>query len=903
MWSSARIRTKIVVPQVLLMVFLIVGITIGFVVVTNATRNRILDAQLKEETTRLANAFAQNEQDVLNSARMFSHDPIVQSLVEQQNNPTEALLLQAAEHAVTIRERFFLDQVVVVNGRGRRLVNIATSSDVSITTFYYDEVLTGCAWRAQTKVFPTDETILLVGCAPVELSVGGTGHPGGGNDTVYLAPGIVYVVQNIPERINRLSRDLGIVAELHFRLGRTSRDEDETQLFPTATNIRTHSQVLHHGPHPISVVLALSEDEINKILWSGLRVTLIGGVGALIILLLMGVWQANSVTRPILQLVKMAQIVAGGNLRYTLPVTRRDEIGTLMASFNTMVAGLRKREQAEREREEARHEREQAERERKIAEAANRAKSTFLANMSHELRTPLNAIIGYSEMLQEDAEESGDTEIAADLNKIHAAGKHLLALISDILDYSKIEADRMELHPEVVDVAELVDNTVGSVEPMIHKNNNTLDTRRNEHLGSMRTDPIRVRQVLLNILSNAAKFTREGTITLEVVRTETRSTSSLRTPPDKSQETASVCNLDSAVMFRISDTGIGMTPEQLGRLFQPFSQADVSTTRKYGGTGLGLAITRNLCHMMGGDVLVESEYGKGTTFTVVLPAAIPPAEEREVMMNQMQEQDTAQTLSRLAEQSHQPIVLVIDDDPLARDLIGRTLSSNMLRVEVAENGKEGLHLARTLRPALITLDVLMPEMDGWEVLTAIKTDPNLAHIPVILLTILDDREHGFTLGATDYLNKPVQRELLLTTVKKYLDGAESAQQTGDVFILVVEDDEFTREMLRHTLEREQWPVIEAENGRVALMRIVERRPSLILLDLMMPEIDGFQLLAMLQANPFWRKIPVIIITARDLSPEERMHINGYAETVLQKQNDAIDELLHNIRELALRHVL
>jgi signal transduction histidine kinase/CheY-like chemotaxis protein len=898
MWSSARIRTKIVGPQFLLMVFLIVGITIGFIVVTNATRNRILDAQLREEATRLATAFAQNEQDVLNSARMFSHDPIVQSLVEQQNNPTEALLLQAADHAVTIRERFFLDQVVVVNGRGRRLVNVATSSDVSTTTFYYDEVLTGCAWRAQAKVFPTNETLLLVGCAPVELSIGSTGHPGGSSDSIYLAPGIVYVVQNIPERINRLSRDLGIVAALHLRLGRTGKDEDETQLFPTATNIRTHSQVLYPGPHPISVVLALSEDEINKILWSGLRVTLIGGVGALIILLLMGVWQANSVTRPILQLVKMAQIVAGGNLRYTLPVTRRDEFGTLIASFNTMVEGLRKREQAEREREEARHEREQAERERKIAEAANRAKSTFLANMSHELRTPLNAIIGYSEMLQEDAEESGNTEIAADLNKIHSAGKHLLALISDILDYSKIEADRMELHPEVVDIAQLIEETIGSVEPMILKNNNTFTLKRDANLGSMRTDPMRVRQVLLNILSNAAKFTRGGMIALEVVRTETRTT--LSNAPD--EETAPVCSVDSAVMFRISDTGIGMTQEQLGRLFQPFTQADVSTTRKYGGTGLGLAITRNLCHMMGGDVLVESEYGHGTTFTVVLPAAIPPAEEREAMMNQIQKQDAAQTRSRLVEQSYQPTVLVIDDDPLARDLIARTLSSNMLRVEVAENGKEGLRLARTLRPALITLDVLMPEMDGWEVLTTIKTDPNLAHIPVILLTILDDREHGFTLGATDYLNKPVQRELLLTTVKKYLNGAGTSPQARDAVILVVEDDEFTREMLRHTLEREQWPVIEAENGRVALMRIVERRPSLILLDLMMPEIDGFQLLTMLQANPFWRQIPVIIVTARDLSPEERIHINGYAETILQKQTDTIDELLHNIRELALRHV-
>ncbi len=544
---------------------------------------------------------------------------------------------------------------------------------------------------------------------------------------------------------------------------------------------------------------------------------------------------------------------------------------------------------------------------REAAEAASRTKSTLLANMSHELRTPLNAIIGYSEMLQEDVEDLGYDDMSPDLQKIQGAGRHLLALINDILDISKIEAERMELNLETFDLPTLVQDVATTIAPLAQKNHNELIVNYPDTLDAMHSDPTRVRQVLFNLLSNACKFTEQGTVSLDIA--SVCEPVSPPTPAVNSEPAATMPpHYDDFFIFRVCDTGIGLTPEQVQKLFNPFTQADSSTTRKYGGTGLGLAITRRLCQIMGGDITVESVPDRGSTFTVKLPVitrpercSLPPLDQ--IVASRPMARRASIPRNVLPPADGTPTVLVIDDDPMARELVERTLEDAHLHVYTATNGQEGLEYARALRPHIITLDVMMPGMDGWQVLTALKGDPELAHIPVIMLTLLEEKIQGFTLGATDHLNKPIQRTQLFEAIERHL---QSARQTSDgpppPSLLVVEDDDATREMLCRLLEGAGWKVREADNGRTAIFRLVEERPALILLDLMMPEIDGFELIEMLRTNPQWRSIPVVVITAMELTSAERAHLNGYVEHVLQKGAYRRDELLREVRSQVLQKV-
>jgi signal transduction histidine kinase/CheY-like chemotaxis protein len=515
--------------------------------------------------------------------------------------------------------------------------------------------------------------------------------------------------------------------------------------------------------------------------------------------------------------------------------------------------------------------------------AASQAKSQFLANMSHELRTPLNAIIGYSEILLEETADAGHRQYETDLQRIVASGRHLLTLISDILDLSKIEAGQMQVYYEDVQVAAVVREVVDTLRPLIAKNRNRIEVIAPDSLGSMRVDITKLRQSIYNLLSNAAKFTEGGVITVSV-----------------SREAASG---DDWLLFAVGDTGIGIAPEQLRELFVPFKQADASTSRRYGGTGLGLALTARFCRMLGGDVRVESQLGAGSTFTLRLPVGPPAAVLAPVRVPSKSvvpaESEGAwpHDGSIASGEGDLPVserpVLVIDDDAMARDMLSRILTGEGYRVVTESDGKAALRLARELRPLAITLDVLLPGLDGWGVLSQLQSDPELREIPVIVVSILPERQRGAALGATAYLQKPVHRDLLLSTLLPH-----RAQPLAQV--LIVEDDADSQRLLTRMMEEDGKAARCAANGRQALEILADYTPDLILLDLMMPELDGFSLLEALKADPRWRSIPVVVVTARDLSDAERQRLQAAADQLLQKGALGRGELLMALRRLTSR---
>ena len=506
--------------------------------------------------------------------------------------------------------------------------------------------------------------------------------------------------------------------------------------------------------------------------------------------------------------------------------------------------------------------REAAEASAAAAAEANEAKSQFLANMSHELRTPLNAIIGYSEMLAEDAEDDGLDAFVPDLMKIRSAGKHLLGLINDVLDLSKVEAGKVEVHAERFEIRGVLDGVMATVEPLAQKNANALVVEADALPETMWSDLTKVRQILLNLLSNACKFTSDGTVTLSgAVEGET-------------------------VVFRVADTGIGMTTEQMGRLFQPFVQADASTTRKYGGTGLGLTISRRFAQLLGGDVAVDSVPGEGTVFSVRLALdarGLGPAHA----------DAESRAVPDAPAAADAPLVLVIDDEPQTREILVRTLQRSGFRTAEAESAEAGLACARELRPNLVTLDVLMPGTDGWDVLRALKADERTEAIPVVLASITDDRTLGYALGAAGYVTKPFEREELIRTVRGLLraDGP-APDASGGCAVLVVEDDANTRDLLRRGMEREGLAVCEAATAAEALARLADWRPSLVLLDLLLPDGTGFDVLDALGDD-----VPVVMLTAKDLTGDERERLNGHVQRVFQKGRAEQSDILAEVQRL------
>jgi PAS domain S-box-containing protein len=498
-----------------------------------------------------------------------------------------------------------------------------------------------------------------------------------------------------------------------------------------------------------------------------------------------------------------------------------------------------------------------AEEARAQAETANQTKSEFLANMSHELRTPLNAIIGYAQILQEDAEDEGVSHMLPDLKKIETAGKHLLGLINDILDLSKIEAGRMEVYLEPVSIPALVEDLRTMATPLASTNDNRLEIHVESGIEAFQTDLTKLKQSLLNLLSNACKFTKGGRVEL------------------------AVASADGMIEFKVSDTGIGMTQAQLDRLFQPFTQADASTTRQFGGTGLGLAITKRFCAMLGGSVEVESEAGAGSRFIIRLPFQ-PPAALDAVPGGTDGRADVTGPQTATT-------VLLVDDEPQIHELIGTMLTREGYRVVHASSGAEAIVKATEAQPAAVLLDVMMPHVDGWTVLRQMKQNPNLEKIPVLIVSMLDERRLGMSLGAAEFLTKPVDRKRLVAAVRAHAGEARGT-------VLVVDDDPDQRAVLAEAIQAHGLSVVSVGDGKAALEFLLrEPRPAVMILDLLMPEMDGFALLDAVRQNERLRGLRSIVLTAKDLTPAERAYLLGRGGMVITKGPDARETLIQALR--------
>ncbi|WP_298818864.1 response regulator [Chloroflexus sp.] len=593
------------------------------------------------------------------------------------------------------------------------------------------------------------------------------------------------------------------------------------------------------------------------------------------------------VFRILKQIEQGAERIGKGDLSHPLPVRPEREVAQVARAFNEMMRQLQERN-AEIARQTASlqaevQERRRVEREligaRDAAEAASRAKSTFLATMSHELRTPLTAIIGYSQLMEQLAAKGIYDTVASDASRIRAAGLHLLTLINDILDISKIEAGRMTVNAEYASVAELVRSAVDVVLPQMQKNRNRLQTHCPPDIGILHSDTTKVRQALINLLSNAAKFTEDGEVTLTVTRHQHNDRVWFR--------------------FEVADTGIGIPADKIDKLFKAFSQVDDSPTRRYGGTGLGLALSQRLCELIGGRITVQSVVGKGSVFTMEIPAELGNELPTPTLIETLAPASTAPNGAAPSPveadaSASNALVLVIDDDPTIGDLIRRLVPANDAYVITAETGSEGARIALDLIPDLIVLDLKLPDRHGLEVLADLRSKPELANTPIVVLTIDEQAQRGLTLDVAEYLVKPIEPQRLLTVVQRYCRRTDKGSQP---LILVIEDDRDLAELVARTLRTAGWQTEVAFDGATGLSMALSRQPDLILLDYMLPQLDGLQLLTQLRSQPAGSAIPVIFMTARDLTSEERSYLATSANAILRKADLNIEQIVVHIRQI------
>ena len=578
-----------------------------------------------------------------------------------------------------------------------------------------------------------------------------------------------------------------------------------------------------------------------------------------LLLILLGYIQRQSF-QPLKEAVEVLNRMAQGEREIEMPKqsgllsSETDEVGQLINALESYQRESKELERVKRLTEELEVARDEA-------SEANAAKSKFLANMSHELRTPLNGILGYADLLLEEAEDDGNDRMAADLNKISHSGKHLLTLINDILDLSKIEAGRMELYLTDFRVSDLMEQTKTISQTLADKNGNSLvfeyadDEEENKHI---RGDETRLRQCVVNLISNAVKFTENGTVTIT------------STPYDKDDT--------KWLSIAVSDTGIGMTEEQLGKILQEYAQADTSTAANYGGTGLGLTITTSLVQMMGGFLDVESEYGTGTTFTINVPRYIEEVANEAVYSDIVGDSG--------------PLVLIVDDDTSTQDLIRRMLKTQNFRMAGALKGNSGLELAKSLKPDVILLDIYLPDQDGWKVLEQLKSDPELAETPVFIISVTEAEKEADLSGVQKFLHKPIDREIFLDAIREVGISLEETTR-----VLVVDDDADAREIIGRVLSAQGVEYAEAKNGAEAL-NMVNDGFSLIVLDLDMPVMNGFEFMRSIDGLDNLKDIPIIVFSGMELDAEQSETVNQYTAGIINKTDldheDRLTELLGNL---------
>lgn len=574
--------------------------------------------------------------------------------------------------------------------------------------------------------------------------------------------------------------------------------------------------------------------------------------------------------RPIERLTTaVATISKTGDLTTKVDVLSKDEVGQLGRAFNDMSTKLQSTHATLEQRiaEKTAHLQQAI----LALERANKMKSEFLANMSHELRTPLNAIIGFAEVLRD--------KIAGDLNEeqtdfvtdIHSSGCHLLQMINDILDLSKIEAGKMELQYGIFLVPEAIDEVNTILKGLASKKHLELKTVILTEVKNIEADRVKFKQVLYNLLSNAIKFTPEnGKIILE----------------------AGV--MDDMLQLSVSDTGIGMKSEDQQKVFKEFWQADSSFARKYEGTGLGLALTKRIVEMHGGKIWFESEYGKGSVFYFTLPlkAPVETTETKEIKAKPLQAIPVGEKDAKT--------VLVVEDDRMASDLLTLYLTNAGYRVITAGDGEEAIKKAKEYQPFLITLDVMLPKKDGWDVLSELKNSQDFAHIPVIIVSMVDNKDLGFSLGAVEYLTKPIDRVKLIDIVNSCIPAERDKSKS--MTVLVVDDDEKAVKYMSSVLENAGFDVLMAYSGKAGINLAINNKPDLMILDLMMPEVSGFDVVEKLRTHPTAKGIPIIICSAKDITPEDKKVLNGHILAIVQKSSHTKEDLLSTIKKIEHLHV-